>query len=146
MSIVRWNPWREFEDTVEHYARAVGQPRLGSQEVIASGDWAPKVDIVETIEAFVIKAELPEIEKEDVKITIDNGTLTIRGERKKEIEEEGKKVHRIERHYGLFTRSFTLPDNVDETNIKALFRKGMLNLHILKTEVKKPQAIEVAVE
>lgn len=146
MAIVRWDPWKELEDTVERYARSTGLPRMGSQEVIASGDWAPRVDIIETVEAFVIKAELPDINKEDVKVSIDNGTLTIRGERKKEMEEKGKKIHRIERQHGVFTRSFTLPDNVDETTIKALFNNGMLNLHILKTEEKTPKAIEVTVE
>lgn len=146
MAIVRWDPWKELEDTAERYARSTGFPRMGSQEVIASGDWAPRVDIIETIEAFVIKAELPDINKEDVKVTIDNGTLTIRGERKKEIEEKDKKIHRIERQHGVFTRSFTLPDNIDETTIKAVFNNGMLNLHILKTEKKTPMAIEVTVE
>lgn len=146
MTLVRWDPWREIEDVVERYSRSVGQPRTGRQEVIASGDWAPRVDILENVESFVIKAEIPEVNKEDVKITVDNGTLTIRGERKQETEETGKKIHRIERHYGVFTRSFTLPDNVDETKIKASFRDGMLNVQILKTEKAKPQAVEISVE
>lgn len=146
MAIVKWDPWREIEDMVDRYTRAVGQPRAGGQEVIATGDWAPKVDIIETDKAFVIKAEIPEVNKEDVKVTVDNGVLTIRGERRKETEEKGKKIHRIERHYGIFTRSFTLPDNVDEENIKASFRDGMLNLQINKTEEAKVKAIEVKVE
>jgi HSP20 family protein len=94
----------------------------------------------------VIKAEIPEVNKEDVKITVDNGVLTIRGERKQEKEEKGKKFHRVERSYGSFTRSFTLPDNVDETKIKASFKDGMLNLHIQKSEKAKPRVIEVKVE
>jgi HSP20 family protein len=146
MAIVRWDPWREIEDMVERYTRAVGQPRAGSQEVVSAGDWAPRVDIIETDKAFVIKAEIPEVNKEDVKVTIDNGLLTIRGERKQEKEEKGKKFHRIERSFGIFTRSFTLPDNVDETNIKASFKDGMLNLQILKTEEVKQKAVEIKVE
>jgi HSP20 family protein len=146
MAIVSWNPWREIEDMVERYTKAVGQPRTGGHEVIATGDWSPRVDIVETDKAFVIKAEIPEVNKEDVKVTIDNGILTIRGERKQEKEEKGKKIHRIERHFGIFTRSFTLPDNVDENKIKASFKDGMLNLHIHKTEEVKPKAIEIKVE
>ena len=146
MAIVRWDPWREIADKFDRYARAVEQPRAGSQEVIATGDWAPRVDIAETDEAFVIKAEIPEVNKEDVKVTVDNGVLTFRGERKQEKEEKGKKFHRIERYYGSFTRSFTLPDNVDETKIKASFKDGMLNLQIQKTEKAKPKVIEVNVE
>jgi HSP20 family protein len=146
MAVVRWDPWREIDDMFDRYTRAVGQPRTGSQEVIATGDWAPRVDIAETDKAFVIKVESPEVNKEDVKVTVDNGVLTIRGERKQEKEEKGKRFHRVERHYGSFTRSFTLPDNVDETNVKASFKDGMLNLQIQKTEEVKPKAIEVKVE
>ncbi|MHC4539536.1 MAG: Hsp20 family protein, partial [Planctomycetota bacterium] len=96
MALVRWDQWREFEDMFDRYtrARAVGQPPAGSQEVIATGDWVPRVDIAETDKAFVIKAEIPEVNKEDVKVTVDNGVLTIRGERKQEKEEKGKKFHR----------------------------------------------------
>jgi HSP20 family protein len=146
MTLVRWNPWQEIEDKIERYSRGVSQPQTGSQEVIATGDWSPRVDIAETEEAFVIKAEIPEMNKEDVKVTVDNGVLTIRGERKKEKEEKGKKFHRIERFYGSFTRSFTLPDNVDEAKIKATFKEGMLDLQIQKTEKAKPKVIQVKVE
>ncbi len=146
MALVKWNPWREIEDMFDRYTRAVGWPRTGGQDVVATGDWAPRVDIAETDKEFLIKAEIPEVKKEDVKVTVDNGVLTIRGERKQEKEEKGKKFHRIERSYGSFTRSFTLPDNVDETKITATFKDGMLNLQIQKTEEAKPKAIEVKVE
>ena len=146
MALIRWDPSREIDDLFERYTKAVGQPRAGSQEVIATGDWAPRVDIAETDKAFEIKVEIPEVNKEDVKVTVDNGVLTIRGERKQEKEEKGKKFHRVERYYGIFTRSFTLPDNVDETKVKASFKDGMLNLQIPKTEEAKPKAIEVKVE
>ena len=146
MTLVRWDPWREIEDMFDRYTRAVGQPRTGSQDVVATGDWAPRVDISETDKEFVIKAEIPEVKKEDVKVTVDNGVMTIHGERKQEKEEKGKKFHRVERCYGSFTRSFTLPDNVDETKIKASFKDGMLNLQIQKTEGAKPKAIEIKVE
>ena len=148
MALVRWDPWRELEDMFDRYtrARAAGQPPTGSQEVLETGDWSPRVDIVETDKAFVIKAEIPEVKKEDVKVTIDAGVLTIRGERKQEKEEKGRKFHRVERYYGSFTRSFTLPDNVDETKISALFKDGVLNLQIQKTEEAKPKSIEIKVE
>jgi HSP20 family protein len=146
MALIRFDPWREIDDLFDRYTRSAGQLRNGSQEVVASGDWAPRVDIAETDEAFVIKAEIPEVKKEDVKVTVDNGVLTIRGDRKQEKTDNGKKFHRIERHYGSFTRSFTMPDNVDEANVKASFKDGMLNLQIQKTEEVKPKAIEVKVE
>ena len=146
MAIVKWDPFREIEDMFERYNRAIGWPRLGSQEIIASGDWSPRVDIAETDNEFIIKAEIPEIKKEDVKVTVDNGVLTISGERKQEKEEKNKKFHRVERYYGSFSRSFTLPNNVDETKIEASFKDGMLNLQIPKAEEAKPKAIEVKVK
>jgi HSP20 family protein len=146
MALIRFDPWREIDDLFDRYTRATGQPRSGNQEVVATGDWAPRVDIAETDKAFLIKAEIPEVKKEDVKVTVDNGILTIRGERKQEKTDNGKKFHRVERYYGSFTRSFTLPDNVDETNVKATFKDGMLNLQIQKTEEVKAKAIEVKVE
>ena len=143
MALERSDSW---EDMLNRYARAMGQPRPGSQEVIATGDWAPRVDIAETEKAFEIKAEIPEVKKEDVKVTVHNGVLTIQGNRKQETEEKGKKFHRIERFYGSFTRSFTLPENVDEADISASFKGGMLILQIQKTEEEKPKSIEVKVE
>ena len=146
MALVRWDPGREMEDMLDRYARGVGQPRAGSQEVIAAGDWAPQVDIAETDKAFEIKAEIPEVNKEDVKVTVHNGVLMIQGERKQEKEEEGKKFHRVERSYGIFNRSFTLPDNVDESKVTATFKNGILNLQIQKAKVAKQKAIQVKVE
>jgi len=146
MGRVRPDPEQELQDVLDRYTRALGQPRAGSQEVIATGDWAPRVDIAETDKAFEIKAEIPEVNKEDVKVTVHNGVLTIRGERKQETEEKGKKFHRVERCYGSFTRSFTLPDNVDETKISASFKDGVLNIQIQKIEQAKPKSIEVKVE
>ena len=146
MQLTKWDPFREMEDVFDRYSRAIGWPRRGTQEVMATGGWAPRVDIAETDNEFTIKAEIPEVNKEDVKVTVDSGVLTIRGERKQEKEEKGKKFHRVERYYGSFTRSFTLPDNVDESKIEASFKDGMLNLQIPKTEAAKPKAIEVKVK
>jgi HSP20 family protein len=146
MPIIRRDPEREMEDLLEHYTRAAVQPRAGSQEVIATGDWTPRVDIAETDKAFEIKVEIPAVNKEDVKVTVHNGVLTVQGERKLEKEEKGKKFHRVERFYGSFTRSFTLPDNVDEAKISASFKDGMLNLQVQKTQEAKPKSIEVKVE
>jgi len=145
MALVKWDPWREIEDMFDRYTRAGGVPRGGGQELARTGDWTPRVDIAETEQAFVIKAEVPEVNKDDVKITVDNGVLSICGERKQEQEEKGKTFHRVERFYGQFTRSFTLPENVDEDHITATFKDGMLSLEIPKTAKAQPKAIEVKV-
>ena len=146
MQLTKWDPFREMEDVFDRYSKAIGWPRRGTQEVMATGDWAPRVDIAETDNEFIIKAEIPEVKKDEVKVTVDSGVLTIRGERKQEKEEKDKKFHRVERYYGSFMRSFTLPDNVDEGKIDASFKDGMLNLKIPKTEAAKPKAIEVKVK
>jgi HSP20 family protein len=108
-------------------------------------DWTPAVDIKETPEEFVIKAELPEVNKDDVKVSIDDGVLSIRGERKFEKEDKGKTYHRIERAYGTFMRSFSIPENVDEKKLLATYKDGVLEVHLPKTPVTKPKAIEVKV-
>jgi len=144
MSLVAWDPWREIDDLFDRYSRA-GSPqnklRTGSD-----GDWAPRVDIAETSKQFLIKAEIPEVRKEDVRVSLENGVLTIHGERRKESEESGKRFHRIERQYGSFTRRFTLPENVDQGKVEATFKEGMLNIAIEKTEEARPKQIEIKVK
>ena len=146
MSLVKWDPFREMEDLFDRYNQAIGSPRNGNQELIKSGDWSPRVDISETDKEFVIKAEIPEVDKKDVKITVDKGVLCIQGERKEEKKEKNKKIHRIERFFGSFSRSFTLPDNVDEKKIKASFKDGILNLQLPKSAGTKTKATEVKVQ
>ncbi len=145
MSLVRWNPWGDLGNLMERYARETGIPAAGGHEAVASGDWAPRVDIAETDQEFTIKAEIPEVKKENVKVTVDNGVLSIKGERNQEKEEKGKKFHRIERHYGTFVRSFTVPENVDESKIAAAFKDGMLTLSLPKAKEVKPKATEVKI-
>ena len=150
MSIVRWDPFRELEDMSERLNRVFGRSALSraegaSRDTLAVFDWSPTVDIVETPEEFQIKAELPEVKKEDVKVSVEGGVLRIEGERKQEKEEKGKKYHRIERSYGTFLRTFTLPDNVNEGNVQAEFKDGLLNVRLRKAEKAKPKSIEVKV-
>lgn len=145
MKIAKWYPFQEMEAMFDRYTRDLAWPRKGSQEIMETGDWAPRVDISETDDAFAIKVEIPEVKRDDVKVTVENGVLTFRGERRKEKEEKEKKFHRVERYYGVFTRSFTLPDNVNETKIEASFRDGMLYLQLPKTEIPKTEAIEIKV-
>ena len=148
MTLVRWDPFRELEDMSERLNRMFSRPAVpakNGKESLTVADWIPTVDISETDGEYVIKAELPEVKKEDVKITLEDGVLTLTGERRQEKEEKSTKYHRVERSYGSFVRSFSLPDLVDETKVKAEYRDGMLNLHLPKSEKAKPRAIEVKV-
>lgn len=146
MALIRWEPLREMEDMFDRYTRAMGWPANRGQELVTAGDWTPRVDISETDGEFVIKAEIPEVKKEDVKVNVDNGVLTIQGERRQEKEEKGRKFHRVERSYGSFVRRFTLPENVDDSGIRASFKDGLLNLQIPKAPQAKPKSIEVRVD
>ncbi len=146
MAIVKWDPWQEFEDMFNRYTRAVGWPRVGRGEVVETADWSPRVDIAETPQAYTIKAEIPSVDKDDVKVSIDGGMVTLSGERKQEKEEKDKTWHRVERFYGAFSRSFALPDNIDAAAAKATFKDGLLTLEIPKTAPSVPKGVEVKVE
>src|SRR5439155_15732045 len=103
------------------------------------------VDISEDEKEYVITAELPQVKKEEVKVTVENGVLMITGDRKFEKEEKGKRYHRIERAYGSFTRSFSVPDNADGTKVSAEFKDGVLRVRMPKTEKAKPKSIPINV-
>ena len=148
MTLVRWDPFRELEEMSNRLNCIFDRPALrnsNGKEALTIADWVPSVDISETDTEYLIKAELPEVKKEDVKVTLQDGVLTIQGERRQEKEEKDKKFHRVERSYGSFVRSFTLPDYVDDAKVKAEFKEGILNLHLPKSERAKPKAIEVRV-
>jgi HSP20 family protein len=117
----------------------------GEQESLTVSEWTPLVDITEDDKEYLIKAELPEVKKDDVKVTVENGLLTISGERKIEKEEKGKRYHRVERAYGSFVRSFSLPDDADGNKVNAEFKDGVLRVHLAKSEHAKPKQIEVKV-
>jgi HSP20 family protein len=144
---MRWDPFRELEDMSDRLNRMFARPavRTNGKETLTVADWSPTVDISETDGEYLIKAELPEVKKDDVKVTLEDGILTIQGERRREKDEKTTKYHRVERSYGSFVRSFSLPDQVDENGVKAEYRDGMLNLQIPKSEKAKPRAIEVKV-
>ncbi len=148
MALVRWDPFRELEEVSDRLNRVFARPAARSsngKETMIVADWTPSVDISETEGEYQIKAEIPDVKKEDVKVTLEDGVLTIQGERKHEKEEKGKKYHRIERSYGSFVRTFSLPDVIDNDKVKAEFKDGVLNLHLPKSEKAKPKAIEVKV-
>jgi HSP20 family protein len=148
MNLVKWDPFVELEDVSKHLNRIFGRAQIrteGDREVLTMADWTPTVDITETDAAYLIKGEIPGVNKEDVKVTIEDGMVTMRGERKQEKEEKGKKFHRIERTFGSFMRSFRLPDDVDEAAVKAEFKDGMINVTLPKSCKSKAKSIEVAI-
>src|SRR5687767_12984263 len=138
-ALTRWDPFKEMDDLQKRLTSIFGlaphRPVNGKEEMTVT-QWLPLVDITEDGQAYLIKAELPEVKKEDVKVTVENGVLTISGERKFEKEEKDKekRYHRIERAYGSFTRSFTLPDEADETKVGAEFKDGVLTVRLAKSE------------
>jgi HSP20 family protein len=107
--------------------------------------WSPLVDIIEDEKEYLIVAELPGMKKEDVRLMVENEVLAISGERTFEKEEKGKKYHRVERAYGSFVRSFSLPEDADGSKVIADFKDGMLRVHLPKSEKAKPKAIEITV-
>jgi HSP20 family protein len=151
MHLMKWDPFRELEEMANTFNRLYTRPFptrppfRNEEEALVRFDWAPLVDISETDKEYLIKAELPEVKKEEVKVAIEEGVLTIQGERKIEKEEKDRKVHRVERSYGKFLRSFTVPRDVDEKKIVAEFKDGILNVHVPKAEMAKPRLVEVKV-
>jgi HSP20 family protein len=148
-ALTYWDPFRELEDMQHRLSTVLGRQlnrrQDGDKESITVAEWAPVVDIVEDETEYLIKVDLPEIKKEEVKVTVENGVLVLSGERKLEKEEKGRKYHRIERAYGSFGRSFSLPDNADAEKVNAEFNDGVLKLHIAKREAALPKQIEVKI-
>ena len=154
MRLARWDPFwtmsrfdpvRDLEDMTARLSRLMPPRETETGQSLVTADWAPVVDVQETDKEYLVKAELPEVKKDDVKITIDDGVLSIEGERRLEKEEKDKKFHRMERSYGKFVRCFDLPDDADEKKIAADFKDGVLSVHIAKGETAKPRSIEVKV-
>jgi HSP20 family protein len=117
----------------------------GGKEALTVAQWSPLVDITEDEKEYLIKAELPDMKKEDVRLTVENEVLAISGERKFEKEEKGRKYHRVERAYGSFVRSFSLPEDADGSKVSADFKDGMLQVHLPKSQKAKPKSIEIKV-
>lgn len=147
--LTRWNPWKELEEMEKRLSTIFGrQPSAtggDKKEAIAVAEWSPLVDITEDDKEYLVKAEVPEMKKEEIKISVHDDVLSISGERKYEKEEKGKKYHRVERAYGSFMRSFTLPEDADGSKVNAEYKDGVLQIHLPKSEKAKPKAIEVKV-
>ncbi len=147
MTLMRWNPIKDllaiqeemnklFDEKLDKFSEGALQERI----------WEPLVDIYEEEDKFVIKAEVPDVDKKDIEITIEDNVLTIKGEKKFEREEKKENYLRAERYYGAFRRSFTLPATVDKEKVKASLDKGVLTIEIPKKEETKPKKIEIDVK
>jgi len=132
MAIIPSDTLKDVEELFDRYTRSLPWP-WPSGRASASGplaDWHPRVDIVETGDAYEIKADIPGVRKEDLKVTVDNGVLTVQGERQQEKQEDNARLHRVERFYGHFSRSFTLPEDADTAALRAAAREGQLTVTI----------------
>ena len=154
--LTRWNPLpatrfdpfkqlAEFERGLDRFFGRKLEIPFETGEPVIMADWEPLTDITEDDKEFLVKVEAPEMKKEDVKVTVENGVLRITGERKAEKEEKDKKYHRVERSYGTFLRVFALPEGADGEKVSADYKEGVLTVHLPKTETAKPKAIEVKV-
>ena len=147
MAIVRWEPFRDLLTTQREFDRLFKEafsPMSGETEV-STRSWAPPVDIYETDDAIVLKAELPGIDPKDVEVRVEDNTLYLKGERKYEKEVKEQNYHRIERSYGSFARSFSLPSSINAEKVKAEYKDGLLTLTMPKREEAKPKTIKIDV-
>ena len=146
--ITRWDPFQELQSWSERMGRLLGSERApvrraAEEEGLAYGTWMPPVDIVEGKDKIQLKVELPGFKEDQVNLTVEDGLLTIRGERKFNRESKEENYHRIERSYGTFVRSFTLPNSVEQNRIQATFADGILNIDMPKREETKPKQIQI---
>ena len=140
----QWTPFRELDDRLKSLFLRSGDS--GSlTEGFAMSDWQPAVDVSENDQEFTLTADLPNVPKDQLKVTVANGMLTIQGERKQEKEEKGRRFHRVERSYGKYSRSFRLPESVDAAKIDAAYADGVLTLHLPKGAEQKPSTQEIPI-
>jgi len=141
MTLKRWTPWQELENMNRQLSNLLGDSSFDAAS--EAGQWAPRVDIRETDDALLVQAELPGIEKKDVHLEVKDGILTLSGERRYEKDVKEENVHRVERAYGKFSRSFSLPSNVDADKVNATMKNGVLEVRLPKRESAKPKAIAI---
>ena len=146
MNLVRFEPFRELESLSNRLNRILGmdlKPLAVPDGAFA--DWAPAMDVEEAENEYVVKADLPDVKKEDVKVSVENGVLAVEGERRMEKEDKGKKFHRIERSYGKFVRRMAMPTDVDPDKVTANVKDGVLNVHLPKSAAAKPRTVDIKV-
>ncbi|MDJ0779729.1 MAG: Hsp20/alpha crystallin family protein [Gammaproteobacteria bacterium] len=149
MKMQTWNPFQEFENLLDRYNKSAGGSMAKHLNTdLSFADWAPSVDIEEADDRYQIKADLPGVARDDIEVKLENGVLSIRGEKRSEktTGEEGSKQHRTERFHGTFARSFTLPEAVRADAIDASYRDGVLTLTIPKAEDVKPRSIDIKID
>ncbi len=148
MTLIRWDPWKDLIALQERMNRLLEESfgRLRREEGLVSGAWTPAVDIYETENSLVVTAEIPGVSEKDIDVRIENNQLVIKGERKFEKETKEENYHRIERVYGNFYRSFSLPNTVDPDKVKAEYKNGVLKITLGKKEEVKPKQIKIEVE
>jgi HSP20 family protein len=145
MNIVTWGPFREMDDIFNRYQSLLNRNNNGESSAL-SGDWRPAADISETDKEYLIKADLPEVDRKDVHVSVENGSVTISGERTMNNEEKDATQHRIESFYGSFSRSFALPSNVNADKITAKSENGVLKVHLPKVKETRPKPVEIDVK
>jgi len=148
MSIIRWEPLRDLVFTHDHFNQLFNETfarAFGDQKEVSLRTWVPPVDICETEDSLVLKAELPGIKPDDVEIRVEDNTLYLKGERKFEKEAKDENFHQVERSYGTFSRSFSLPSSIDSDKVKAEYQNGILTLTMPKREEAKPKTIKIDV-
>jgi HSP20 family protein len=146
MRVIKWEPFREVDDVFNRFfAETLRHWPRSNAEARPAFDWAPLADVSETETEYLIKADLPAVRKEDVSVTVQDGVLTLSGERRQEQHAESEKLHRVERSYGSFARRFALPENADEQGIRAESRDGVLLIHIPKQKVEQPQPRQIEI-
>ncbi|MDO9211934.1 MAG: Hsp20/alpha crystallin family protein [Deltaproteobacteria bacterium] len=148
MALIRWDPFREMSALQERMNRLFSDVRAQAPvrgEEIVQGAWIPAVDIFETNEAIVLKAELPGITAQDISVEVKDNTLTLKGEKKFEKEVKEENYHRVERSYGSFQRAFTLPGTIHQEKVKAKFKDGILEITLPKVEEAKPKQVKVEI-
>jgi HSP20 family protein len=146
MALARWTPMgnlQSFQDEMNRMFNQFFRGGTGEEAGWGVRTWTPPVDIYETDDALILKAELPGVSKDDVSVEVHQNTLTLRGQRKHEAEVKEENYHRVERAYGTFQRSFVLPTMVDQDKVQATFKDGVLELHLPKSEAAKPKRVAI---
>jgi HSP20 family protein len=147
MRVIKWEPFRDIDDMFDRvFADAMRRWPRSTNEERRVYDWAPAADVSENDQEYLIKAELPEVRKDDLNITVQEGVLTLAGERRQEKREDNEKLHRVERFHGTFSRRFTLPEDADEQGISAESKDGVLVIHIPKHKIAQVQPRQIQVQ
>jgi HSP20 family protein len=146
MSLIRWEPFAGMDDAFSRLLGPAARLALSENRALSRFEWAPSVDISETGNEYLIRAELPAVKKEDLQITFDDGMLTVSGERRHKIDDQSERFHRVESFCGKFSRSFTLPESVDSAAIKADAKDGIVTIHVPKTKTESKKPIEIKVQ